>query len=247
MTGDELRDAIRHLPPIPGTSFWDGRRGELRAMILSESIDHFLRWPTVESTMFVGNAPYIATELKALPSAYIDAIFDPGIGSPVLYNNYTTGNLIHQAYHLSQWGMSVKNLRRIVEVGAGYGAMAMIINRLGFRGDYQIIDLPEFGLLQQYYLSQTVGDTGRLTWSGSPASCDLLIACHSLSEMPIAERDQILDDFPASSYLFVYHCEHEGVDNLTYFAEFAEGKPDHFWRQWATEHLPNQMYLVGVR
>ena len=33
--------------------------------------------------------------------------------------------------------------------------MAVICRQLGFKGDYTIIDLPEFSLLQEYYLSNT--------------------------------------------------------------------------------------------
>jgi hypothetical protein len=185
-----------------------------------------------------------------LPRHYIPAIKDPGLGSPELYDGYTSGNMIHQAYHLSLWelmtGRSVKNMRRIVEFGGGYGTMALVCHRLGFRGDYQIIDLPEFSLLQQWYLTNTLPDISRIAWTDEPATCDLLIASHSLSEVPLPLRGKILSDMAADSYLFVYHCEHDGVDNLGYFAGFAEGKPAYSWSHWSTLHLPNQWYSMGV-
>jgi hypothetical protein len=248
---DTLRQAFQQLPPIDGDSFWDKKRGELREMVRTADPAYFLRWPTVVSTMFVGNAPWTGAELAALPRHYVEAIRETGLGSPELYDGYTSGNLIHQAYHLSLWetmiGRTVRNMRRIVEFGGGYGTMALIVHRLGFRGDYQIIDLPEFSLLQQWYLSNTLPDANRITWTDEPAACDLLIASHSLSESPLPLRDKILSDMVSDSYLFVYHAEHEGMDNLDYFAEFTESKPDYSWWRWATMHLPNQWYMMGAK
>lgn len=238
------------LPPLDDDSFWGKKRGELREMVRAADPAHFLTWPTIVATMFVGNAPWTGAELDALPRHYIEAIREPGFGSPELFGGYTSGNLIHQAYHLALWemmtGRSVRDLRRIVEFGGGYGTMALLVHRLGFRGDYQIIDLPEFALLQRWYLTNTLPDISRITWTDEPATCDLLIASHSLSEAPVALRGKILSDMAADSYLFVYHGEHEGVDNLGYFAGFAESKSDYSWWQWSTAHLPNQFYMVGI-
>lgn len=232
-------------------TIWDAKRTELRTAMLSTPLDDFLAWPTITSTMFVGNAPYIEQELAALPAYYTEAIREPGLGQPQLHPSGSSGNLIHQAYHLSRWEAcarrNVRDIRHIVEFGAGYGAMALLVMRLGFQGAYQIIDLPEFALLQQYYLSNVLPDNHQPTWIDEPVDCDLLIACHSLSEAPLSVRAEILTSITANSYLFVYHCEHEGVDNLSYFAEFAASRPDYFWQRWTTEHLPNQQYLIGAR
>ncbi len=248
---ESLRQAIRQLPPLDGVSFWDKKRSELRQAILSAPPAEFLTWPTITSTMFVGNAPYIEQEIQALPAYYIAAIREPGFGMPVMHPGGSSGNLIHQAYHLYRWSMatgrSIKDMRHIVEFGAGYGAMALLAMRLGFRGTYQIIDLPEFALLQQYYLSNVLPDNQQITWTDEPADCDLLIACHSLSEAPPHIRAKILADITANSYLFVHHCEHEGIDNLSYFAEFAASRPDYAWQGWETEQPSNQQYLIGVR
>lgn len=250
-TSESLRDAIHQLPPLDEASFWDKKRNELRQMILSASPSEFLTWPTIISTMFVGNAPYIEQELKALPAYYAEAIQDPGIGAPVLHPSGSSGNLIHQAYHLSRWedltGKTVRDIDRIVEVGAGYGAMALLAMRLGFEGAYQIIDLPEFALLQQYYLANVLPGNQQISWSDEPTDCDLFVASHSLSEMPFAKRAEILAGISAKSYLLVYHCEHEGMDNLTYFAEFAASRPDYAWQSWATQQPANQYYLIGAR
>lgn len=230
---------------------WDTKRDELRNAIATRPMDSFLSWSTVISTMFVGNAPYIELELKALPAYYAAAIREPGFGQPQLHPSGSSGNLIHQAYHLGRWEactrQTVRDIQHIVEFGAGYGAMASLVMRLGFQGTYQIIDLPEFALLQQYYLSNVLPENQQITWSDEPVDCDLLIACHSLSEAPPYVRAKILTDIAANSYLFVYHCEHEGIDNLSYFAEFAASRPDHAWQRWTTEHLPNQQYLIGAK
>lgn len=229
MNTNELRALIQSLPPIQSNDIWSQHRRSIRQHILSEDIDTFLQWSTISATMYVGDAPFIYLEREAIPYYMEDT------------------NLIHQAYHLYQWeqvsGQQVKNLSRIMEFGGGYGAMCLVCRKLGFEGSYWIKDYPELSHLQEYYLSGTKG-----TFHGLPhLRSDLFIASHSLSEVTIEERDQILRQVKADSFLFVFHCEHNGVDNLQWFRQVIEDYPQYHWQQWATPHLPNQWYQVGVK
>lgn len=248
MTDNELRAIIKSLPPIEGADIWANHRCSLRKHILEGEPKSFLKWSTVRATMYV-NAPFTSTEYKTLPNGLREAAKGRSFGG-MTYRGYDT-NLIHQAYHLSRWervtGQRVESLNRIIEFGGGYGAMALLCQRLGFKGSYWIEDLPELSALQEYYLSSTA-DTSRVYYClPYHYECDLFIASHSLSEIEPEERERVLRGLRAGSFLFVFHCEHNGVDNLEWFRQLAEDRPEYEWSSWYTEHLPNQWYQIGVR
>lgn len=263
MTSDELKAAFAALPPMEPVKpehSWRFWCWDLRQNVKDKDPAKFLTWPGVVGTMFVGNAPYIEYELKKLPQKHFKILDDPGIGSPDFYPKQTerlhvtppvltsitsTGNLIHQTYHISQWDGWLPELDTIVEVGGGYGAMALICHRLGFRGRYIIYDLPEFSLLQQYYLSN-VGIEGVefATQIDNPTECDLLIGLYSLSEMGLNERGAIMKACPAQSYLLAYGASWGGWDNMAWAMELMKRK-SYNWRNWNVGHLPNCWYLVG--
>ena len=206
--------------------------------------------------MFVGNAPYIEFEYDSLLSSpnwrkWAKAIKEPMIGNPTMFNERTSGNLIHQAYHLKQWldktGQRLEDMSSIVEVGAGYGAMALLCRRLGFKGVYCIYDLPELEEIQKYYLGNRedtlwLSDVWRI---GLAEPCDLFIASHSLGEMPIAERERYLSQAEAKEYLFASSYEYGGVDNQAWFNQLA-GTINRDWKFYAHPFQENAFYQVGV-
>jgi hypothetical protein len=201
--------------------------------------------------MFVGNAPYIRSEGIKLDYAKRQCLEEPEVGKPEIYIYgglaiKTSGNLIHQAYHVSQTSVYLPELETIVEIGGGYGAMALVCHRLGFRGRYIIYDLPEFSLLQQYYLSN-VGVEGVefKTQIDKQIECDLLIGLYSLSEMPLAARETIIDLCPAQSYLISYQGTWDGVDNMAWAMGLMKQKKCFTWNNWNIPHLPNCWYLAG--
>ncbi|KKN30236.1 hypothetical protein LCGC14_0835860, partial [marine sediment metagenome] len=114
MTEDELKAAIEALPsmePVEPAHTWAFWAWDLRQNILNHNPAEFLTWPSIVGTMFVGNAPYTDFELDTLISIFptnvrddfLEAIKEPNFGKPVLCENTrvtTSGNLIHQAYHL---------------------------------------------------------------------------------------------------------------------------------------------------
>ena len=255
MTEDELKAAIEALPPIEpveSAHTWAFWAWDLRQNILNHNPAEFLTWPSVVGTMFVGNAPYTKFEFDCLGEGLRDAIVEPNFGKPVLYGDMgygTSGNLIHQAYHLYQWeqktGRQVKDLGTIVEIGGGYGAMAMIIRRLGFKGRYVIFDLPEFNLLQKYYLSNVgIQDIEFESQTDEQTDYDLLIGLYSLNEMSLKVRKTIINAYPAQSYLIAYGAGWGGVDNMGWALELMRRRGE-LWHNWNIAHLPNCWYLVG--
>lgn len=258
MTSDELKAAFAALPPmepVEPAHNWNFWAWDLRQNVADKDPSDFLTWPGLVGTMFVGNAPYIDYEVDQLPIiGYRDHLEEPQIGNPILYDRYlqdttsTSGNLIHQAYHLYQWdGGWLPELETIIEIGGGYGAMALICHRLGFRGRYIIYDLPEFSLLQQYYLSNVGVDNvvEFKTKIDKPIEADLLIGLYSLNEMPLIARDTIIESCPSKSYLIAYGANWGGVDNQVWALDVINRKSTHNWRQWNIPHLPNCWYLVG--
>jgi len=256
MTEDELKAAIQALPPIEPVepahtwAFW---AWDLRQNILNHNPAEFLTWPSVVGTMFVGNAPYIDFECGKLPFDILKVLEDPGIGKPDLYeipeNIKPSGNLIHQAYHLLQWeektGRLVQDLSTIIEIGGGYGAMAMIVRRLGFTGRYVIFDLPEFNLLQKYYLSNVgIDDVEFQSQIDDQTDYDLLIGLYSLNEMSLKVRKTIIDACPAKSYLIAYGAGWGGEDNMGWALELMRRRGE-LWHNWNIPHLPNCWYLIG--
>jgi hypothetical protein len=256
MTTDELKAAFAALPPMepvePGHN-WAFSCWDLRQNVANNDPAEFLTWPGVIATMFVANAPYIDYEYTALPPEVYSHFEDPGIGAPEIYHAgglESSGNLIHQAYHISQWAGWLPELKTIVEIGGGYGAMALICHRLGFRGRYIIYDLPEFSLLQQYYLSNVGIDgvefsTEIYNFYLDQVEADLLIGLYSLSEMPLDARETIIDLCPAQSYLIAYGASWGGWDNMKWAMELMKLKKGYTWRNWNIPHLPNCWYLVG--
>lgn len=249
---DTLRQSILSLPPPSPNGFWARIREAFRGHVKSEeSLDSFLTWPEINSTMFVGNAPYTGLELEALQHSphwkrYEVALVEDALGSPVMYNRLTSGNLIHQCYHLMQWeaetGVQVNDLESIFEIGAGYGALCKIVRRLGFAGEYTIFDLPELALLQRWYL----GELGIVAeWAGDKPETvlapDLLVALWSLSEMN-ARAQSVYSQYlsPRHYLLAALDAPWESEDNAAIFRGLT-----HFLKFQEIEHLPGNFYLIG--
>lgn len=140
--------------------------------------------------------------------------------------------LVRQVGWLAFWeectGRRVEDLDRILEVGGGFGAMRLAVHRLGFRGEYGILDFPEMALLQQWFLERH--GLGFAPWREGP--CDLLIALCSLSEMPPEQRVKAYNEAKPKSCLFEYSPRYGGWDNLTWFGELNKG-----WEgEWAAVH-----------
>jgi len=253
MTSDELRAAMRALPE-PATNLkpphWEYWKWELWKRVTSgENPNRFMDWPPIYHCMLVAHWPNaIEYEFKALPD---DKLWGKAIEGvvPNSQKDWYKGdhtysmNLTHQAYHLHRFqettGKQIADMEIIVEIGGGYGAMALVARRLGFKGKYIIYDLPEFSLLQQWYLSQ-VGIEGVDFVTELPKKSilvDLLIGVYSLSEMPIELRNNIISKWVPYNYLFLYSQNWVDYDNKEYF---QTGLTIHMkWKHEEIQHLPD--------
>lgn len=276
MNKQELRDRMAVLPEPPNDShppLWDYWRHDLWQRVVSgEDPDGFMGWPCVYHTMLQNHWPEVvereATEIVTENGAsYPASPMHPDGFYPRDDFHYLSGNsyghsrnLIHQMYHLWKWqqvtGQRVADLGSIVEFGGGYGAMALVASRMEFGGRYTIIDLPEFLLLQEYFLLNTTTASvasgtylfSRQLYSGykDPAA-DLMIAGYSLSETDYSERDGFVWNYPAKSYLLWYSNRFEDYDNVAYFQHRLPSMlPDMNWKHWRADHMPPETwYSVG--
>ena len=246
MDADELKAAFLSLPPLPShESFWEGKRAELRARVANDDPGAFLTWPTIVSTMFVADAPYIRDEWDVLYTSgewgrWKQAVTEDDSGSPTRLPEapWTSGNMIHQAYHLLRWeqytGRRIAGMKSIIEIGGGYGAMAKVAHRAGFEGKYLIVDVPEFSLLQEYYLSQCGVEVETKTQLDRKHSPSLLIAMWSLDEMGDLAANSHLDLLRPANVLAAAHS-----------AEIAIGLAARLKAERIEiSHLPSNFYLL---
>lgn len=259
MTSDELRAAMAALPePMttktpPHWEFW--RLSLWRHVVNGDDPNSFMDWPEIYHCMLVSHwLKSIVHEFNALPDKKIwnVATIETSPNSEkdwYTYNRDHSMNLIHQAYHLHRFqtvsGKQIADMETIVEIGGGYGAACLVARRLGFKGKYIIYDLPEFSLLQQWYLSQA-GVDGVEFITELPKEnffhrkyFDLLIGLYSLSEMPFELRQDIFDKFPAFNYLLLYSQDWVDYDNKEYFQERISFDTVR-WKHEEIDHLPDR-------
>lgn len=264
MNTDQFRQQMAALPEPKTTlkpPFWEAWRLDLWQRAQNQDPTRFWEWPCIYHTMMQNHIPFqIDYEFSQLIERFHNALVIPHFGpddpfGKVIVRHPFSMNLIHQAYHLTQWeratGKRIEQLDTIVEFGGGYGAMALLCKRMGFEGKYVIYDLPEFSLLQEYYLSQ-FGMLDKMEWNPKkkPKDVDLFMALYSLSEVEPAQRMRYLPSV-VDSYLFLYSGQWEKWNNVEWFQNELPSK----WRQndkvqWQhTEigHLPDRAnwYSIG--
>lgn len=275
-----LRNGIRALPPLnvefatTSEQEWNKNRTELRSNILKRDPRNFLCWPVVTYTMFHESNVAELEYLKHLSNwtEYESALAESVIGNPRRYPAFPTssGNLIHHAYSIAlfseKFSVNIRDCQNIFEFGGGYGSLTRFAYQLGFTGQYIIFDLPEFSLLQKYYLSSMPKLGLHFDGLGNPRTVsltttvdqslavitgkliDLFVALWSLSESPIAFRDSMLAKLPHPSYfLIAYQKQFNNINNVDYFKKFAQERPDYEWVDFPILHLPGSHYLVGKK
>lgn len=226
MTPEQFNQAMAALPEPPSDSYpplWDYWRHNLWELGKSQDPRRFETWPCIYHTMLVNHwFTYIELQRQHVKSnvRLMAETFLPPYPMDRFGKSPYSANLIHQAHHLWTYfeytGVPMRPGGTVIEFGGGYGAMALLFRRLCMADDYNIIDLPEFALLQQFYLSQ-MGADERVKWNDAPDQCDLFLSCYGLSETPSGNRNAILDAHRAKRYLFLYTDQFDSEDNVRYF------------------------------
>ena len=243
-------------------SWLRNRRALHNHIARGDDIDDFLRWSTIQATMFVGNAPYVKEEVTEL--RFTKTIADPSFGNPLMFSSLATisGNFTHQQYQLYRLQKlavyDISDAKSVFEFGGGYGATCYILHKYGFKGAYHLYDFPELILLQEFYLSNTINGKDsegilaeiRFHTDLEPhlsLKVDLFVAMASFNEAPLRVRQYILDRVTAKRYFIVYNHVFDSINNDKYFEQLADENPDLEWKKEVNEHKSAITFLVGER
>jgi hypothetical protein len=217
-------------------------------LIIKKKLLNFLQLGFIQQMFFIHNRFFLFFELIQL---YIDKnwilwkkiIKEDEIGNPVKFflYPYSSGNKIHQAYHLKRFTqmteIDIKKFTNVIEFGGGYGNMAKMFNKINKNISYTIFDTIEVNLLQYYYLKKsnlnvTLGinkyskinllnkilDLKNKVKLLKKNDMNLLIANWSLSEVPLKFRNELFFIFQKIDYQIIsYQKKFEKIDNQNYF------------------------------
>ena len=283
---EELRSNFNQIPFIDtsdlngSAKIWANNCNKLKQNIEILDPRMFLQWQVVQESMFVQEEPFIYTEYNLLLNdkssdiKWNSLIFENSFGSPsrMFFNYKFSSNLIHHAFHFSNFQKStnlrIKDVDFIFEFGGGYGSLARLANQLNFSGQYIIFDLPNFSFLQKYYL-QNLGHK-LLTFDELISGCNgiycsssldeifslnkyinskdrsLFIATWSYSETPLEFRAQFLSFISLfKSHLFAYQEVFEKINNIVFFNNLKEKVSNIKWVDCEVETLPFNRYMFG--
>jgi hypothetical protein len=283
----ELRRRIEALGPPPAGDdqpserIWRRFVEQFRDAMGRDDPRAFLRWPMITKAMFVSNQPYLSIELLSLRSRrdwrrrWRPALRESPVGRPVPFwaLPWSSGNLIHHAYHLAQFeartGRQPERFPAVFEFGGGYGSMCRLFHQLGFSGRYVIYDLPQFSALQAYYLGSLglplvhtdglagadrgvvlVSDLATLEWAlrWADRSRALFVATWSLSETPASVREPIMPIVSECAGALIAYWRNFGeMNNHDYFNRWGAEHPGFVWSHHPILSLPEHFYLFGTR
>jgi len=209
----ELRSAVRNLPPIPESADdieeeWQRHLKTLRHSIETRDPRNFLNWEVVRHTMFHEAQTEEFDYLQNLSTwgKYESALGESPIGRPQRYAHLasTSGNLVHHAYNYSQlfdasaFPVDVGQCHHIFEFGGGYGSFARFVYQMGFSGKYTLFDLPELTRLQRYFLSSLEHLPISVTLGDNPGLKNGVSLISELADVDRAVESRSIDVFVAT-------------------------------------------------
>lgn len=202
------------------------------------------------------------------------ALTESPVGRPLVNPHYPLSSplLMQHGYHLVRLlegtALDLSALRLVVDFGAGYGSFFRLLRNLGYRERYLIWDLPVMCALQRFYLRNVFPTgpgcqpPGNLEWlvSGDPATpaavsrhCaeqqpSLFIATWSLSETPLAVREQIAPTLAGFTHILCAYQRSFGEhDNVQYFRSLEQSLPGFEWQHSECPIFRRNFYLIGSR
>lgn len=229
---------------------------------IEREIDHedFLRQRTISKTVHPRQNGATANSLQKRYLTYLgDKVEkyryeDPKIGTPHIQDQKMSQTTVQSIYHLTNIDKIVNplTLTRIVDIGGGYGNLLAVLRHAGYGGRYTIVDFLQMHKMQRKFLSETVGLTGvefKTLDQMDDLWGDLLIATFSLNEMPLEDREYIENNITNFKYFYIQHnSRFDGIDNMTYFNNFAENLEDTFdIERWDCPVYRNHPILLGRR
>jgi hypothetical protein len=216
-------------------------------LINDKKLINFLRNSFIQKMFFIHNRLFIKNELdeirkdKKFLFLWKNLLKEDEAGDPIRYFLYpsSSGNRIRQVYHVKKFcdfsNINIKTIKKVIEIGGGYGCMARIFLKISQKIKYIIFDTLEVNLLQYYYLKINKLIVGlenkkskvNLIYSINKfnncinkrnSSNTLLIANWSLSEMPLRLRNKILKLIFKIPYILIsFQDKFENINNIKYF------------------------------
>jgi hypothetical protein len=201
---------------------------------------------------FIHNRLFIKNELNEIRKdrkfffLWKNLMKEDEVGDPIRYFLYpeSSGNRIRQVYHLKKFcdfsNINIKTIKKVIEIGGGYGCMARIFLKISQKIKYIIFDTFEVNLLQYYYLKinklkvaiENKESKINLIYSVNKfnncfnyrnESKTLLIANWSLSEMPLKLRNKILKLIFKIPYILIsFQDKFENINNIKYFKKIRK-------------------------
>lgn len=265
---NELREKVKKISishsPDAIHNKWVRGVQEIRQAILSKDPKNFLQWDVIRICMFVGNALFILRDYIYLRknnwNKWKKAIIEKNYvyTEPYLLYPKSSGNLVHQAYHLAKFeSISGKNINDhdfIFEYGGGYGGMCLLIHNLGFKGKYIIYDFSVLLALQNFYLKMNglesnifcIDNLNKVKKMIPKKGKKLFIATWSLSESPLEIRKKLYPILKLmDSHLIGYQDYFGNIDNHKYFQDYQAKLSKFKWWSQEIPQLKNNYYFFG--
>lgn len=220
---------------------------EIVHIIKEKKLETFLRNNFIQNIFFIHNRIFIYFELKELIrdinwSLWKKLIKDNSVGKPIWYFLYheSTGNRIRQVYIIKKFldlnpDIKLKNLKKIIEIGGGYGCMSDIFLKINKKINYTIYDMYEVNLLQYYYLKMNnhnpklnsiknkINLINKFSDLKKFKNNTLLIANWSISEFPLSFRKKFLSAIKNSKYTIIsFQQNFEKIDNYKFFTKLVK-------------------------
>ncbi len=233
----EVSVKAREAKQVNGPEYWPTMREVFKHDCATLPLNRFRLWASCHNvpfitqyrtSRFIGESFYHA----ARDPEIAEALQENWIGAPehirpelrVSSDFDTSMQRVQDVAHLCITGFAklLKDMRSVVEIGAGYGDMCSVVHSLGFKGEYTIVDIPETQPIQAHYLGKQ-GITPKWSFEDDNVShADLVIATWSLSETPVEYRNILMPKIDKSkNWLILAQSEVFGYKvNDDYFNNF---------------------------
>lgn len=221
-----MLNRLNKLKPVDGKRFtWAFRRKDMRKKMREDGgLTNCLDWPVSREALITGVTQFSAKEHDMLRPRFLRAAVSPNLGNPTVssFPDGSNGTYVRQALvaqNIHDHVRSIADMSYIVEFGGGFGALAVVCNRLGFKGKYQIVDFPELAIIQEWYLGRmniNVTLTENVYDIKRP---DVVVSVCSLDEAPTQTRIDFLAHTIESRHFIVFNQaflppnEHEWFEN----------------------------------
>lgn len=277
--GESLKQKIKVINNAESThKIWSQfLKAICKDFIESEDPRYFMRWDSFSPLLSASDAHYLKYEFKYLRKfknlkfSWSSAIKEDIKIRPPPYMYYpkSSGNSIHLTYHLAKLQehtkLDVSEYDYIFEFGAGYGRMAQLFAKLGFKGRYYIFDFNILCHIQDYYLSlvslKTNSKYRNIVWASNLEKVKkelsrslgednnaLFLSTWGMSETPLSLREAF---FPYMkkfrTHLLSFQEMFGSIDNLKYFSSFAQTLHDRKCTLKQMNHYKGNYYLISHR